>query len=51
VRGGVRSVVGLEGHSDWFAEVEILSAAEKEEVPSLGLADLLALVGHRLYAI
>jgi hypothetical protein len=49
VREELRAIVGPKGHGNWLAEVEVLTATEREEVPRLCLADLLTLVGHRLY--
>ncbi len=47
----VRAIVRFKGDSDWLTEVEVLVAAQEEEMACLCLTDLLALVGHRLYAI
>jgi hypothetical protein len=41
----VRSIEGLEAGGHFFAEIEVLSAAEHEEVLGV-LFDSLALVGH-----
>jgi hypothetical protein len=41
----VRSIEGLEADCHFFAEIELLSAAEHEEVLRV-LFDSLALVGH-----